>query len=64
MPSRFAIAPMLSPNGRPTLPNGADSKCTAPEFAELSDEAAEPYTDADDRSLQCEARIKRIGASL
>jgi hypothetical protein len=43
-------------------PNGKNEKCPAPEFAELSNEAAEPYTDAHDRSLQCDAYINRIGA--
>jgi hypothetical protein len=64
MPLRFSIAATHSPNGRPMQSNGTHRKCRTSEFAELSDEAAEPYTGTNDRSLQCDAHINRTGASL
>jgi hypothetical protein len=64
MPSRFSAAATHSPNGRTMQPNGTGENCRIPEFAELSDEAAEPYTGTHDRSLQCDAHINRTGASL
>jgi hypothetical protein len=42
--------------------NGADEKCQALQFAEQSDDAAEPYTGAHACSLECDAIIHRIGA--
>ena len=63
MPSRFATERRLSPNGLLMQPNGKSEKCRLPEFAELPDYAVEPYADANDRSLQCEAYINRIGAN-